>query len=126
MNLDDLTIGEARKLACMFGSQQLVGAGGAGACCEFTGKYVVVRTHSAGVHVGVLKSRNGQEVVLTEAKRIWQWQGANTLHEIALSGIDKSSKVSDETDSILLTQAIEIIRASKDGEKILRSRGWSK
>lgn len=123
MNLDDMTIGDARKLACMFGGQQNMAAA---SCCEFTGKYVVVRTYSAGVHVGVLKSRNGQEVVLTEAKRIWQWQGANTLHEIAMNGVEKASKVSDETPSIILTQAIEIIPASKDGEKCLRSRGWAK
>lgn len=122
MNLDDLTIGEARKLACMFGGQNTPQS----SCCEFTGKYVVVRTYSAGVHVGVLKSRNGQEVVLTEAKRIWRWQGANTLHEIALNGIDKASKVSEETPSIILTQAIEIIPTSKEGEKCLRSRGWAK
>lgn len=125
MNIDDLTIGEARKLACMFGAAPSV-HGGTPSCCEFSGKYVVVRTLSAGVHIGVLKSRNGQEVVLTEAKRIWSWSGANTLHEIALNGIEKSSKVSDETPTILLTQAIEVIPTSSVGEKCLRGRGWAK
>lgn len=125
MNIDDLTIGEARKLARMFGSAPTA-HGGSAACCEFTGKYVVVRTYSAGVHVGVLKSRNGQEVVLTEAKRIWQWQGANTLHEVAQNGIDKASKVSEESPTILLTQAIEIIPTSGKGEKCLRGQSWGK
>jgi len=123
MNIDDLTLGEARKLACMFGSMQPASSP---ACCEYTGKYVVVRTYSAGVHVGVLKSRNGKEVVLTEAKRIWQWQGANTLHEIALNGIDKESKVSEETPTVILTEAIEIIPTSSKGEKCLRLQAWGK
>ena len=123
MNIDDLTIGEARKLACMFGASQNTATAN---CCEFTGKYVVVRTYSAGVHVGVLKSRNGQEVVLTEAKRVWQWQGANTLHEVALNGVDKASKLSEETPTVILTQAIEIIPTSSKGEKCLRSQNWGK
>ena len=123
MNLDDLTIGEARKLACMFGGPSV---GANPPCCEFTGRYVVVRTYSAGVHVGVLKSRNGQEVVLTEAKRVWQWQGANTLHEVALNGVDKASKISEETPTVILTQAIEIIPTSSKGENCLRSQNWGK
>jgi len=123
MNLDDLTIGEARKLACMFGGNH---SAQSAACCEFTGKYVVVRTYSAGVHVGVLKSRNGQEAVLTEAKRVWQWQGANTLHEVALNGVDKASKISEETPTVILTQAIEIIPTSSKGEKCLRGQSWGK
>ena len=39
-------------------------------------KYVIVRTYSAGVFAGDLESRNGQEVVLTNARRIWYWKGA--------------------------------------------------
>lgn len=123
MKIDDLTIGEAKQLACMFGNQQ---AASNNMCCEFVGKYVVVRTYSAGVHVGVLKSRNGQECVLTDAKRIWSWTGANTLHEIASKGVEKTSKISDSVDSILLMQVIEIIPTTKEGEKCLRGAGWAK
>ena len=44
--------------------------------------YVVVRTYSAGVHVGELKSRKGKEVVLINARRLWKWCGAFTLSEL--------------------------------------------
>ncbi len=124
MKIDDLTIGEAKQLACMFGNGHAQPQ--ASLCCEMIGKYVVARTYSAGVHVGVLKSRNGQECVLTDAKRIWSWQGANTLHEIAASGASKASKVSDAVESILLTQVIELIPTTKEGEKCLRGAGWTK
>ena len=46
----------------------------------------IIRTYSAGVHVGTLKSHDGTTVVLTDASRIWRWRGANTLHELALHG----------------------------------------
>lgn len=37
------------------------------------GTHVIVRTYSAGVFAGTLKSRDGKEAVLTEARRIWYW-----------------------------------------------------
>lgn len=74
------------------------------------GKLVLIRTYSAGVHYGTLIERNGQEVHLSNAKRIWSWQGALSLSEIAMKGLDvKNSKISTSVDEIILTQAIEII-----------------
>ena len=88
--------------------------------------YVVVRTYSAGVHVGVLVKRAGQEVTLTEARRIWRWYGANTLNEIALRGLDANrSRVSEPVGEIVLTQAIEIISTTATAEKNLREAKWN-
>ena len=50
------------------------------------GKHVIVRTYSAGVHAGILKSRDGKEAVLTDARRIWYWDGAATLSQLAIDG----------------------------------------
>lgn len=91
---------------------------------EKSGPYVVVRTYSAGVHVGVLESRQGQEVVLTNARRIWYWKGANTLHEIALRGVGAGSKVSDSVGRIELLQAIEVISATPEAQKNLENAKW--
>lgn len=44
----------------------------------------IIRTYSAGVHVGTLESHEGTVVTLSNASRIWRWRGANTLHELAL------------------------------------------
>ncbi len=74
------------------------------------GKHVLVRTYSAGVHVGVLQQHNGREVILTTSRRIWSWKGAFTLSEIAMKGLDsKHSRMSMKVPEILLTEAIEII-----------------
>jgi len=75
------------------------------------GKKVLVRTSSAGVHVGTLVSRDGKEVVLKNARRIWYWDGAASLSQLAMSGTSKpqNCKFPCPVDEILLTEAIEII-----------------
>lgn len=75
------------------------------------GTRVLIRTNGAGVHYGKLIARNGQEVHLKSARRIWSWNGALSLSEIAVSGVDlKNSKLSVEIDEIILPTAIEIIK----------------
>lgn len=68
---------------------------------------VIVRTYSAGVHFGDLVAREGKEVRLANARRIWNWRGANTLHEIALRGVGAGSKVSETVSGITLTEAFD-------------------
>jgi hypothetical protein len=90
------------------------------------GTFVVVRTYSAGVHVGELAAQDGKSVTLTDAQRIWSWRGANTLHEIALRGVGPGSKVSERVPRIDLTEAIEIINASNEARDNLRGAKWAK
>lgn len=85
------------------------------------GKYVVVRTHSAGVHVGVLQSQSGKEVTLSDARRIWSWRGAFTLSEMSQKGVSDESRLSMPVPAIMLTEAIEIIPCSEAAETNLRS-----
>jgi hypothetical protein len=88
--------------------------------------YVVVRTYSAGVHVGELAAKDGKQVRLTNARRIWSWQGRNTLHEIANHGVGEGSRVSEVVTAIELTEAIEVIACSAEGAANLRSALWNK
>lgn len=88
--------------------------------------FVVIRTYSAGVHCGELAERDGKEVRLLNARRIWSWKGANTLSEIAMRGVGEGSRVSEAVPSIILTEAIEIIETTEAGAKNLRSASWSK
>jgi hypothetical protein len=82
-------------------------------------KYVIVRTHSAGVFAGYLESRKGQEVVLTNARRIWYWAGAASLSQLAMSGTSKPGecKFPDAVTRIELMQAIEVIDATEAARK---------
>ena len=83
------------------------------------GKHVIVRTYSAGVHFGTLKGREGQEVVLANARRLWYWEGAFTLSAVSLDGVKKSSKLSVTVPEILLTEAVEIVPCSAKASKNL-------
>ena len=48
---------------------------------------VLIRTYSAGVFAGYLKSRKGQEVILEKARRLWYWKGAASLSQLAIDGV---------------------------------------
>ena len=87
------------------------------------GNYVVVRTYSAGVHAGYLKSREGKEVVLQEARRLWYWEGASSLSQVAGKGISKpkSCKFPAAIAEITLTEAIEIIPCTTEAKAIIES-----
>jgi hypothetical protein len=91
-----------------------------------TKKYCVIRTYSAGVHVGTLESQTGKEVTLSNARRVWYWKGANTLHEIALHGVASGSKISEPVPSITLTEATEIIPCSDEATENLKAAKWAK
>lgn len=78
-----------------------------------TNQYVLIRAGGAGVHYGKLISRSGQEVHLKNARRLWSWNGALSLSEVAMKGVDlKNSKISTPVDEIILTTAMEIIPIS--------------
>jgi hypothetical protein len=71
-------------------------------------------------------AREGKEVTLAKARRIWSWRGANTLHEIALRGVGAGSRVSEVAPGkIVLTEAIEIIDCSELAASNLRSASWN-
>ena len=74
-------------------------------------EYVLIRTYSAGVHVGFLKSQDGKIVELNESRRIWYWDGAASLSQLATDGVSapENCKFSVVVQSIVLTEAIEII-----------------
>ena len=91
------------------------------------GGVVLVRCDRSGVHFGNFITRNGREVTLENARRIWRWRGANTLNEIAANGIDKEwSRVSEPIGSVLILDCIEIMPVSPQGLEKLSVCGWPK
>ena len=74
-------------------------------------KYVIIRTYSAGVFAGFLESKNGKEVVLKNARRLWYWSGAASLSQLAMEGVKKpyQCKFPCEVDTIELNEVIEIL-----------------
>jgi hypothetical protein len=88
--------------------------------------YVMVRTYSAGVFTGYLKSKEytaaGTIVELVKARRIWYWDGAASLSQLAMEGTTKpeNCKFPCEVSSIELN-AIEIIPMTEKAQKSIDS-----
>ncbi len=91
------------------------------------GDYVVVRTYSAGVHAGYIKSRYGKEVVLTNTRRLWYWKGAASLSQLAgvgTSNID-ACKFPAAIAEITLTEVIEIIPCTEKAKSLIEgAKEW--
>jgi hypothetical protein len=85
--------------------------------------FVIVRTYSAGVFAGYLKSRDGKEVKLYNAIRIWQWYGAASLSQLAMEGTKDASncKFAVPVNEIDLTEAIEVIYCSEEAKLNIES-----
>lgn len=112
MTIDNLTIGEAKELAAMFGATQK--------CSRhpMLGQRVLVRTYSAGVHIGTLVSAEGMECLLKDSLRLWKWEGGGlSLSAVATNGIVKGRL--NRTPEVFLTNAIEYIPITKAAEKTL-------
>ena len=87
------------------------------------GQEVIIRTYSAGVWFGRLKEKSGDEVILTEARRMWCWWAKESisLSGVALYGIkQEKSRIAGAVDSVWL-QAIEIIQISGKAAESIRT-----
>ncbi len=83
----------------------------------------MVRTYSAGVFAGYIESRDGKEAVLRKARRIWYWDGAASLSQLATDGTSKpeNCKFPCEVDKVILTEVIEIIPISEKAKRSIDS-----
>lgn len=82
------------------------------------GKRCLVRTYSAGVHIGTvayINPNNSMECKLVEALRLWKWEGGGlSLSAVANNGI-KGGRL-NKTGEVYLTNAIEYIPTTKKAE----------
>ena len=87
------------------------------------GQEVIIRTYSAGVWFGRLKEKAGDEIILTEARRMWRWWANESisLSGVALYGINQEkSRIAGAINSVWL-QAIEIIPISGKAAESIRT-----
>ena len=86
-------------------------------------KYVLARSRDAGVFAGYLESRNGQDVVLRNARRIWYWSGAASLSQLAVDGTSnpKECKFPVPVDRVELLQVCEILDVTPAAKKSIES-----
>jgi hypothetical protein len=54
-------------------------------------EYVVIRSRDSGCHAGYLKSEDGNTLTLVNSRRLWYWDGAASLSQLAMEGVSKPS-----------------------------------
>lgn len=71
----------------------------------------IVRADRAGVFFGNVESIEGNTVVMTNARRIWHWDGAATLSELAMYGTSnpRGCNFPCAVDRVKIFGVIEII-----------------
>lgn len=121
MDINDLTIKQARELAALVNNSALAPLPQQPAAAPphpFVGKHVICRCHSAGVHAGYLVSQTGDQAVLKDSRRLWSWK---TKGGIALSGLAVHGLASGKLDTMLgliaLTGVIETIPTTASAEE---------
>jgi hypothetical protein len=111
LNIENLTIGEARQIAAIFAASSAP-VQGQNTAHPFVGKYVIARCYAAGVHAGEVVAVDGENVLLKDSRRLWSWKAQDG---IALSGVAQhglksgSCKVDVVNPEIYLTGVCELI-----------------
>jgi len=93
-------------------------------------EYCIIRTYSAGVFAGYINRKvKGKENTIYNARRIWYWDGAASLSQMANEGVKKPenckfSQVVSEQD---LKEIIEILPCSKKAKESIEGvKIWEK
>lgn len=89
------------------------------------GDYCIVRGDRSGVFVGNVTSCEGQKVTINNCRRIWRWNGAITISELAKMGTTNPSgcKFSVSVDELILLDAIEINPCTEASKQSLEGVG---
>lgn len=84
--------------------------------------YYIVRGEKSGVFFGSIKERNGREVTLENVRRLWYWDGASSISQLAKEGTKNplNCKFTVTVDEILVLDAIEIDKCSLKAIKSIK------
>ena len=86
------------------------------------GEYYIVRSDKAGVFFGRIEERRGDEVTMTDVRKLWYWDGACAIEQLAKDGTKKpwNCKFTVTVDSMVILDVIQVIPCTKMVEKSLR------
>ena len=90
-------------------------------------KYYIIRTEQAGVFFGHIKERTGNEVTMTDVRRLWYWEGAASLSQMAVDGVSRphDCKFTVTVPEMTILGVIEIIPCTdKAMDSILGVKEW--
>ena len=82
----------------------------------------IIRADRAGVFFGKIKERNGSEVTMTDVRRLWYWNGAASLSQLAIEGVKhpQNCKFTVTVPEMTILGVIEIIPCTDAAEKNIK------
>lgn len=92
-------------------------------------KFYIIRADRAGVFFGHVAERRGSEVDLTDVRRLWYWEGAASLSQMAVDGVKHphECKFTMSVPSMTVLGVIEILECSNVAAKcILEVPEWKR
>ena len=92
-------------------------------------KKVIIRGDRSGVFFGTLKEKNGKEVKLADCRRLWYWDGAASISQLAVDGTTNAAgcKFTVSVSEIIITDVIEIIPCTNEAIKSIEGvRVWKR
>jgi len=86
--------------------------------CE---NYYIVRA-TAGVFAGEIIEQKSDEVTMKNARRLWYWDGAASLSQLAVDGVKKpkTCKFPCEVPEVKLLSVIEILKCTVEAQKSIK------
>lgn len=84
---------------------------------------VIVRGDRSGLFFGELVSRRGREVKLKKCRRLWYWEGAATISQLAVDGTcaPENCKFTVEVPEIEILDAVEILYCTEKAMESINS-----
>ena len=81
-------------------------------------KYII-RCNQAGVFYAEIKERRGSEADLVNARRLWYWEGAASLSQLATEGVTRpgNCKFTVTVPSMTVLGVIEVIPCTESACK---------
>ena len=84
-------------------------------------KFYIVRADRAGVFFGKIKERAQGEVTMTDVRKIWYWDGACAVEQLAIDGTKKPNecKLTVMVPEMIIANPIQIIPCTDKAVKSL-------
>ena len=85
--------------------------------------YYIIRAKDAGVFAGNIKERIGDEVCMTNVRRLWYWDGAASLSQLAMEGVTnpRGCKFTVTVPEMTIFGVIEIIPCTEIAEQCIKA-----
>lgn len=90
---------------------------------EQNNQYYIVRCDKAGVFFGKIKGKNGNEVIMTDVRKLWYWEGAAAVEQLAVEGTKKprGCKFTVVVDEMSVMDPVQIIPCTDEAVESIKA-----